>query len=210
MNAVLSAAQAKQVTHGRTPLVPIEYETACKALEACCTLDESKYWSDKADALAAWAKIYQNGDALRKAKMLKLHAFRRMGALAGELKPLTNGKRGRQPGAMQALRDSGLNHNNAIAARRLATIPQKQFDKILEQPKAPCTVLQDLWVRNEAYADFVRTATTFRSALRRHTPAAVARGVKENDRFVVTTRELIREINDFLDELEQRLPKVKP
>lgn len=209
MNAVLTPQQAKQVTRGRTPLVPVEYETACKALEACCTLDESKYWSDKADALAAWAKIYQNGDALRKAKMLKLHAFRRMGELAGEMKPLTNGKGGRQPGAVRALTDAGLSHNSAIAARRLATIPEKQFNKILEQPKSPATVLQDLWVRDEAYADFVRTAQTFRAALRRHTPAAVARGIKESDRFLATTRELIQEISEWMDDLEQRLPKVK-
>lgn len=209
MNAVLSAEQARQVTRGRTPLVPVEYETAVKALSECLTLDESKYWSDKADALAAWAKIYRDGDALRKAKALKLHAYRRMGELAGELKPMVNGAGGRQPGAIRVLTDAGLTHNAAIAARRLATIPERRFNKLLTNPKSPTTVVQDLWVRDECWADFIRTAHSFRGTLRRHTPAAVAKGCKENDRFIVTAREMITEITEWLDDLEQRLPKVK-
>ena len=144
----ITKAQARQITRGRTPLVPVEYETAVRSLQQCVDLNESKYWSDKADALAAWAKIYQNDEALRKAKMLKLHAFRRMGALAGELKPLKNAAGGRQPGSIRALTDAGLSYNSAIAARRLASVSNKRFDKILEQPKAPSTILQDLWVRD--------------------------------------------------------------
>jgi len=207
MNAVLTREVARQITRGRTPLVPVEYETAVKSLQACIDLNDAKYWDDKADALAAWAKIYRSDETLRKAKMLKLHAFRRMGELAGELKPLKNDKGGRQPGAIRALTDVGLSHNSAIAARRLASISDKRFDKILEQPKAPSTVLQDLWVRDEAWADFVRTATTFRSALRRHTPTAVGVACKANDRYIVTARELITEITEWLDSLEQRLGK---
>lgn len=56
MNSVITAEQAKKITGGRTPLVPVEYEAAVKSLQACATLDEAKYWSDKSDALAAWAK----------------------------------------------------------------------------------------------------------------------------------------------------------
>jgi hypothetical protein len=206
---VLTKEQAHAITRGRTPLVPVEYETAVKALQACMDIDDAKYWSDKADALAAWAKIYHNEDAIRKAKMLKLHAFRRMGEIAGELKPLKNVAGGRAPGSLQLLKNSGLTTNGAVAARRLATITQKQFDKIMDRPKAPTSVVQDLWVRDQGWADFIRTATTFRSALRRHTAAAVAKACKENDRYVVTARELLTEITEWLDEFESKLPKVK-
>lgn len=206
-NPVITSQQARAITGGRAPLVPVEYEQAVTALAACCTLDESKYWSDKADALAAWARIYRNDEISRKAKMLKLHAFRRMGELAAELKPITNGKGGRQPGAVRALTDAGLTKNDAIAARRLATITESRFNKILEKPKAPSSVLQDLWVRDDNWADFVRTAQSFRGALRRTTPAKVARGIGDNARFICTARELCNEISEFLDELEQRLPK---
>jgi len=89
----------------------------------------------------------------------------------------------------------------------LASISDKRFAQVLEQPKAPSTVLQDLWVRDEAWADFVRTATTFRSALRRHTPTAVGVACKANDRYIVTARELITEITEWLDAFEQRLGK---
>lgn len=207
MSAVLTSEQARQVTRGRTPLVPVEFEQAIAALQACITLDDSKYWSDKADALAAWARIYRNDDVMRKAKVLKLHAFRRMGELAAELKPIANAKGGRQPGAVRALTDAGLTHNDAIAARRLATITEKRFNKILEKPKAPSSVLQDLWVRDEHWADFVRVGQSFRAALRRTTPAKVTKGIGDNARFIVTARELCRDISEFLDELEQRLPK---
>lgn len=51
MKAVISSEQARQITGGRTPLVPVEFETAVKALKACTQIDEAKYWSDKASAL---------------------------------------------------------------------------------------------------------------------------------------------------------------
>src|SRR5208282_4621524 len=84
---VLTKEEAKRITKGRTPLVPVEYETAITALTECAHLDEAKYWDNKADALAAWAKIYHSDECARKAKMLKMHAYRRMGQLAGELRP---------------------------------------------------------------------------------------------------------------------------
>src|ERR1700690_2101621 len=91
MKQVISAEEARKITGGRLPHMPVEYETALQALQECITLEDTKYWSDKADALAVWAKIFHSDDAARKAKQLKLKAFRRMGELARELRP---GKRG--------------------------------------------------------------------------------------------------------------------
>lgn len=207
MNAVISKSQALKITGGRTPLVPVEYEAAVTSLAACLSIDDAKYWIDKADALAAWARIYRNDEAVRKAKALKLHAFRRMGALAEQIKPVKNTNKGRAPGPIRALTDAGLNKNQAIAARRLSTIPEKRFNDILEKPKAPSTVLQDLWVRDQSYADFVRAAQTFRGVLRRVTPASVANGCRENERFVQTSKELATEITEWLDDLDRRLSK---
>lgn len=69
----------------KTIAMPVVYEDACKALVACTTLDEAKYYSDKSDALAAWAKIYKSDEAAMAAKRLKLHAYRRMSELAEEI-----------------------------------------------------------------------------------------------------------------------------
>src|ERR1700689_1121318 len=91
MQQVITREQAKQITRGRTPMVPLEYEEAVKALASCLTFDEAKYWSDKASALAAWAKIYHSHEIDRKAKMLRLHAYRRMAELAQDIQK-QNGK----------------------------------------------------------------------------------------------------------------------
>lgn len=80
-------AKIPVVVRDRMPHVamPVEYEEACKALAACATIDEGKYWSDKADALAAWAKIYKSDEAAIAARRLKLQAFRRMGEIATQM-----------------------------------------------------------------------------------------------------------------------------
>lgn len=65
--------------------LPVQYDEAVKALAACTTIDESKHWADKAEALAAWAKVYKDDQVAIEARRLKLHAYRRMGELAQEL-----------------------------------------------------------------------------------------------------------------------------
>jgi len=130
MRTVITEAEARKITHGRTPLVPVEYEAACRALSQCCTLDEAKYWDNKADALAAWAKIYRNDDAGRKAAQLKLHAYRRMGLLAQELRPA----RGKKPGPLSLLKESGLTHDKATDARHLAGLPTEKFEALVNAP----------------------------------------------------------------------------
>jgi hypothetical protein len=51
MQQVITAKQARQITGGRTPLVPVVYEDALKALGECLSLDDAKVWDNKADAL---------------------------------------------------------------------------------------------------------------------------------------------------------------
>ncbi len=176
MRAVLTAEIARQITHGRTPLVPVEYETAVKALAECCTLDESKYWSQKADALAAWAKIYRQDDALRKAKMLKLHAFRRMGQLSEELRPVrkplgAGSGRGTLPGPRSLLREQGLSVAETAAARMLGGLELGKFKRLLSSPRplAPTTA-RYMTRPDEAsiWHDIQRGGCSFRSVMRRH------------------------------------------
>lgn len=68
-------------------IMPVEYTAACKSLEKCLTIEDAKYWSNAADALASWARIYQNDEAGRAAKRLKAQALRKMSILADELQP---------------------------------------------------------------------------------------------------------------------------
>lgn len=208
MSAVINAEQARQITRGRTPLVPVEYETAVKALAACVTLDEGKYWSDKADALAAWAKIYQSNETLRKAKQLKLHAFRRMGQLAAELRPKT---RRSLPGPQSLLRETGLSRMDACAADRIGRLPERRFEKILQKPKAPTSIVTEMYRRDPLWAEFSRTAMSLRSYCRGNTPASIASAVKAlGEKEAGTARELVIELIEWLDGFESRLPKAKP
>ncbi len=157
-----------------TVQVPVIYEEACKALAACTTVDEGKYWSDKATALAAWAKIHGSRKAEAEAARLKLHAFRRMGALALELRPPDGvetpqerkqreieakkryiaRKRGldmplrsrSRPGAQSLLIDSGLSPREAGAALRISRVEDKLFTDEVERqkPRSPT----GLWGRD--------------------------------------------------------------
>lgn len=208
MATVLSIDQARSITGGRTPLVPIEYETAVTALQTCLTLDETKYWSDKADALAAWARIYRNDDAGRKAKMLKLHAYRRMGSLAEELNPRRStkeiGGRGSAPGSgpRSALIANGLTIAQADAARILSKLPERRFNQLLRNPVAPTTArhqVRDITIWHQLQA----SAMSLRSRCRANTPAQVVAAMTEVEK--TNAKELIAELTEWLDEFDQRL-----
>lgn len=212
MNAVLSREQGKAVVNGRQPLVPVEYEAAVKALTECISLDETKYWSNKADALAAWAKIYRSDETVRKAKMLKLHAYRRMGEIAAELRPKHNPRKGEGsgkghlPGPRALLREHGLSVAEADAARVLSELPTRKFEQLLRNPVSPTTARHV--VRDETtYHQFQAVAMSFRSRCRQFTPAQVVSTMSAIE--VENALELVKEIIDWVDEFEQRLKKAR-
>jgi hypothetical protein len=132
-NAVLTQEQARQITGGREPLAPVEFTEACKLLAECRSIDEAKYWSDKSDALAAWAKIYHSTRIAREARLLKIHAFRRMAELAKELKK----SKGTAP--MTTLRANGLTKTTANEVMAVGRASKEKFEEAInrEIPPAP-------------------------------------------------------------------------
>lgn len=195
------------------PKMPVQYEEAVKALDACLAIDEAKYWSDKADALAAWAKIYRNDVAGRRAKQLKLHAYRRMGALAEELRPrkFLGRNKGQQPGPVSLLTENGLRHSDATSATRLARISKTTFDKIVARDKPPAPTVaartrngSDTW--NVLVAPGLGLIQS-RSFFRRHKPSELARDLVGDE--VEKAREIATECAEWLDEFLQHLPKQK-
>jgi hypothetical protein len=200
VQAVITKEEAKKITGGRTPLVPVEYETAVNALQACITLDETKYWSDKADALAAWAKIYR--------KMLKMHAFRRMGQIAGELRPRTGptGKNGAVPGAVSLLKSTGLSKTGANAARSLAMMSASKFQKLMRNPKSPITILHEETHRHPQWHQFAKYAMVLRSFTRSNSIVDMAALIKKlGERETKAAKQLCTELGEWFDELDQRL-----
>lgn len=227
MQNVITASEAKKITHGRKPLVPVEYEAACKALAACRTLDEAKYWNDKSDALAAWAKIYRDDKAGRQARALKLWAYRRMAELARELQPRKRLRAGygTTPGPNALLREFGLSKAAASAASRLADQTEDVMHALANLPRPPspisamtgCSEFGRLPVKSSAGAHaramcqhegwhtFLIGLSAIERAIRNQNARELGRCV-----FSDVSSEMRRRINaitEWLDEFEQHLPK---
>lgn len=216
MQAVITEQQARQITGGRKPLVPVEYEAACKALAECVDLDESKCWADKADALAAWAKIYHDDKVAVTSKRLKLKAYRRMGEIAAELRPrkILRGQDGRSlgnaPGPVTLLVEKGgLTKGAAENARRLARMPLAKFDEIVNLAIPPGPNLagkmsgsSDIW---QLLTQSNMGLMKFRSFCRGNQAKALARGLYLNE--ATAARSAVLEVQEWLDEFEQHLPK---
>ena len=202
MSALLSVGQAHAV-------MPLElYETALKALDACSSLEETRHWDNKADALAAWAKIHNSTEAEIKAKRLKLHAYRRMGELAAELRPLPKGVRG-QNGPVSLLLEYGLTRGRANAARFISLLPNAKFQELLVRPLAPTTATFML-VRSghPVWRSFLSSATNLRACLRRHPPqeiAAIARSLGERQEH--TLKALVIGLAERFEEFDQGLKR---
>lgn len=193
--------------------MPVLYAQACKALEACATMDEGKYYADKADALAAWAKIYGSDEDSRAAARLKLKAYARMGALAEELRPSRVSRKdgsGMEYGARSLLMEHGLSEGQSNAARKLSSLPASEFEEILKNPVAPTTAHRRLSrpSRSENWNTFGNlpgSPTNFLSYCRRNDAGELAKGM--NDDESIRARAIVREAIDWLDEFERCLPK---
>jgi hypothetical protein len=189
--------------------LPVEYEAACKALATVTTIDEAKFWTDKAEALAAWAKIYKSDRAAVEAKRLKLHAYRRMGELAAELRP-SPVRDGHTKGPASLLMERyGFTRARATTARRLANMSDAEFADLSEGAAPLYRVLQNGAASSGAWHTLMYSSggglCHSRSFCRRFSASELARGLKLDE--VDKARELVRELSDWLDEFEQHLPK---
>lgn len=196
MNAVISADVARQVTGGREALVPVEFEEAVKALAACREIDEAKYWSDKASALAAWAKIYHSTKVSREARLLKLHAYRRMAELAADIKAARGQGRVRD-----VLSEQGLSVTEARQIEGVGRASREAFDRAVNAANPPSPWA---FTRGPDVAELkpLRSMHTLVSHIE---PARIASLIDGKSRE--TFREMIAEITDWLDELDQRLER---
>lgn len=195
------------IASSRPAALPVEYDRALQALVACTRIDEARTWSDKADALAAWAKIYKSDQASVLAQRLKLHAYRRMGQLAEELRPHRRGASGAMyPGGKSLLLESGLTKGESAAARRLATLTPRQFDQVLAEPAAPTTIAHRLWNARPAWKQFSRASSLLKSMLEHQPAEQLADGICEcGDRCIVEARDRTRSMIKLLTELERQL-----
>lgn len=186
--------------------LPVQYEEACKSLAACVTIDEAQYWSDKSDALAAWARIYRSDRAAVEARRLKLHAYRRMGQLAAELRP--NKRRFSKSSAYTLLRESGLTKQQAGSARTLANQTEEAFQRLVDLPRPPAPIsffTKSFYREDTTSWRHFQYLVKFRQTCRAKDPKEIARGFTIEE--ANNARPAIREVQEWLDTLEQYLPK---
>jgi hypothetical protein len=215
MNTVLSLKQAKEITGGRAPLTPTEYQEAVKFLRACTELDEAKYWHDKADVLAAWAKLYHDQQIEHWSRQLKLLAARRMGEVSMELRPHSAKRKGwkangRNPGHVQLMMDQGLKRSQAVAASAIAKVPNSKFERILDRKVVPSP---SSFIRRHS-TDTTETWRLIREGARNpfccaafcqsNPPVRTAHALSKDEARVA--RKLVKDLMEWIDRFEQALP----
>lgn len=197
----------------KTPRVPLKLSEAVRALAEVRSIDDAKFFADKADALAAWAKIYKDDEAGLEARRVKLHAYRRMGELAEEIQPTREkgpGEIGRPPGAPSLLQTYGFSRTVAGRIMQIARTPEKKFERAVRNGEGIHTAarmgralgLQSHRATSESWhwlTQYIRLrALTGRSA--KEVASAMSKGE------TTAARKLVSDVTDWLDEFEQYLP----
>ncbi|HMH29047.1 MAG TPA: hypothetical protein VK580_10705 [Steroidobacteraceae bacterium] len=139
MNSVVSLPSKMD-----SPL-PQKYEAARAAIAECVRLDECKSWSDKAAALASYARQAKDDSLRVMAIRIQARAERRCGELLKQIEPAQGGDRGnsatggRPPvGSRKAAADqAGLSEHQRKTALRVAAIPEVEFNRQVESARPP-------------------------------------------------------------------------
>lgn len=189
-----------------SPHPVIVYEQAIRAVQACRTIDEARYWDNKSDALAAWAKIYADDRVLREARALKLRAWRRIGEIATEIRPkLSRGRLGMRGPNSLLIEEYGFQETRAREIVRIAQMPEKDFVSVAEseRPPSPTYLVGHLLRPNPLWADVSHRMQVFLSKARKTDPAAVAATLDEKQADKAWA--LCAEIRKWIDEFEKSL-----
>lgn len=118
----------------------IRYEAACRALAEAKAVDEVKDFRDKAEAMRAYAKQAKNRQLETDAAEIRIRAERRIGELMAAqrdsvgMAPAGRPKIGLEENPISkpiTLAEAGIDKNLADRARKLAAIPETEFDGIV-------------------------------------------------------------------------------
>lgn len=121
--------------------LPETYERAKTALSECSSLDECKDWSDKAAALASYARQSKDDSLTKMSQRIQARAIRRAGELLKQIMSAT-GSHLKSDGAdtlsrKQAAEDAGLSERQRNNALRVASIPESEFSDMVESDTPP-------------------------------------------------------------------------
>ncbi len=132
-------AQLPSVNDAR---LPETYERAKTALATCNSLDECKEWSDKAQALASYARQSKDDSLTKMSQRIQARAIRRAGELLKQIMPAKNqhdasARVGGDTSRKQAADDAGLSDRQRNNALRVASVDENQFTSLVESDAPP-------------------------------------------------------------------------
>lgn len=133
MNSVVSLPNRSD------PQLPQKYEAARNAIAECERIDECKSWSDKAAALASYARQAKDDSLRVMAIRIQARAERRAGELLKQIEPAQGARTdlGRAPTRSEAAREAGLSEHQKKTALRVAAVPEKEFNRQVESERPP-------------------------------------------------------------------------
>ena len=126
--------QAQQIESARLPAV---YERAQQAIAECDRLDECKDWSDKAAALASYARQAEDQTLEKYAMRIRARAVRR----TAELLKQFDGRGGDRSGKTDRTGSSAATQREAVEAAGMSErqqvtairdVPKEEFDRQVE------------------------------------------------------------------------------
>ena len=124
--------------------LPATYAAAQKALAECSRVDECKAWSDKAAALASYARQARDNTLHNLALRIQARAQRRMGELLKQIPSAQGanltaaGRAGAVPISRESVaRDAGLSDRQRKTALRIASVPEPDFTAAVESHEPP-------------------------------------------------------------------------
>lgn len=207
--------------------VLVKYEAARQALTECSRVDECKSWSDKAAALAAYARQAKDSTLHNLALRIQQRAQRRMGELLKQIPEQRGGDRGGPTGGhppvgetrTQAAKEAGLSEHQRKTALRIASVPAQAFEAAIESEHPP--TVTEMAMRGIATREFTRVPdpdvppadpalvaraqrwlSEFAAFCGVHDPAAIAAGCRDGD----MARGHVETIDLWLDRFVTRLP----
>jgi hypothetical protein len=126
-----------------TARLPATYEAAYKAIAKCSRIDECKSWSDKAAALASYARQAKDQSLCVMAERIHARAVRRCGELLKQV-PSGQGSKNQygelRDGSVtrqEAARDAGLSERQKVMALRVASVSGAKFEEMIESDAPP-------------------------------------------------------------------------
>lgn len=126
--------------------LPQSYECAKTALATCASLDECLTWADKAEALAAYARMADDETLRKTCDRIQARAIRRMGELLKQIEPQNKGgdrKSDHGEGdhtvisRADAARSAGMSKHQQVQAVRVANVSAAEFERQVESENPP-------------------------------------------------------------------------